>query len=47
MILCGQIMAEIERHIDEVHPTTIIKEFKRALDDILKILPDIRYKMLN
>ncbi|CAH1392853.1 unnamed protein product [Nezara viridula] len=41
VILCGQIMAEIERHIDEVHPTTIIKEFKRALDDILKILPDI------
>lgn len=41
VILCGQILAEVEKHIDRIHPTLIIKEFRKVLDDILKVLPSI------
>lgn len=41
IILTGQILAEVEKHLDTVHPVIVIQGLKKALDDILKLIPDL------
>ncbi|CAH1408304.1 unnamed protein product [Nezara viridula] len=41
IILCGQILSEVERFIGSYHPSIIIRELRQALDDILTFMPEI------
>lgn len=41
IILCGQILSEVEKYLGTIHPVIIIRELRNALDDILVFLHEI------
>uniref|UniRef100_A0A224XHT7 T-complex protein 1 subunit gamma n=1 Tax=Panstrongylus lignarius TaxID=156445 RepID=A0A224XHT7_9HEMI len=41
IILAGEMLAEVEKFVDSLHPTVLIRAFRSSLDDILDTLPTL------